>query len=540
MVRLRGQWIELDAATARGRPEARRPDRRGQRSATCCGSGSASTPAPDEPAGRGGRGRRLARRPAVRTRRAAARGRCDTPDSFDGQLRPYQARGLAWLDFLGRAGLGGVLADDMGLGKTVQLLALLACAADRPRPPSLLVCPMSLVGNWQREAARFTPQLRVHVHHGAERARGEAFTEAVAGCDLVDHHVRARRPRRRRAAQDHLAAGGGRRGAGDQERGHQAGHRDPLDPGGDPDRGHRNPGGEPAGRPVVDPGVRQPRPARIGGGVQEALRRADRAATATTTPPTGCAASPGRSSCAGVKTDTSIIADLPEKLEMDLLCNLTAEQAALYQAVVDDMLERIRTAEGIERRGLVLATMTKLKQVCNHPAHFLRDGSRLAGRSGKLERLDEILDEVLAAGEKALLFTQYAEFGALLRGHLAGRFGREVLFLHGGVSQAGAGRDGRPVPGRRRVVAAAVRAVAEGRRHRADPDRGQPRRARRPLVEPGGRGPGHRPGVPDRAAPGRAGPQVRLRRHGRGEDRGDDHATSAAWRPRSSAPASSG
>jgi SNF2 family DNA or RNA helicase len=101
--------------------------------------------------------------------------------------------------------------------------------------------------------------------------------------------------------------------------------------------------------------------------------------------------------------------------------------------VVDDMLDRISRSEGIERRGLVLATMTKLKQVCNHPAHFLRDGSRLAGRSGKLERLDEILDEVLAVGEKALLFTQYAEFGALLRGHLAGRFGREVLFLHGGV-----------------------------------------------------------------------------------------------------------
>ena len=133
-----------------------------------------------------------------------------------------------------------------------------------------------------------------------------------------------------------------------------------------------------------------------------------------------------------VKTDKSIIADL-EKLEMDLVCNLTAEQAALYQAVVDDMLDRIRTAEGIERRGLVLATMTKLKQVCNHPAQFLRDGSRLTGRSGKLERLDEILDEVLAVGEKALLFTQYAEFGALLRGHLTGRFGHEVLFLHGGV-----------------------------------------------------------------------------------------------------------
>ena len=147
-----------------------------------------------------------------------------------------------------------------------------------------------------------------------------------------------------------------------------------------------------------------------------------------------------------VKTDKSIISDLPDKLEMDVLCNLTAEQAALYRAVVDDMMARIENTDGIERRGLVLATMTKLKQVCNHPAHFLRDGSALAGRSGKLERLDEILDEVLADGEKALLFTQYAEFGAMLRGHLAGRFGREVLFLHGGVGQGGPRRDGRPVP----------------------------------------------------------------------------------------------
>jgi non-specific serine/threonine protein kinase len=134
-----------------------------------------------------------------------------------------------------------------------------------------------------------------------------------------------------------------------------------------------------------------------------------------------------------VKTDKAIISDLPEKLEMEVLCNLTAEQASLYQAVVTDMMKRIEESEGIERRGLVLATMTKLKQVCNHPAHLLRDGSRLAGRSGKLARLEEILDEVLDLGEKALLFTQYAEFGGMLRAHLSARFGREVSFLHGGV-----------------------------------------------------------------------------------------------------------
>jgi SNF2 family DNA or RNA helicase len=121
---------------------------------------------------------------------------------------------------------------------------------------------------------------------------------------------------------------------------------------------------------------------------------------------------------------------------MEVVCSLTREQASLYQAVVDEMMERIAHTEGMERRGLVLATMTRLKQVCNSPAQYLRDGSRVAGRSGKLARLEETLEEVLAGGEKALLFTQYAEFGGMLRSHLSGRFAREVLFLHGGVRKA--------------------------------------------------------------------------------------------------------
>jgi non-specific serine/threonine protein kinase len=134
-----------------------------------------------------------------------------------------------------------------------------------------------------------------------------------------------------------------------------------------------------------------------------------------------------------LKTDKSIITDLPEKLEMEVVCNLTAEQATLYQAVVDEALAAIEGSDGIERKGLVLATMTKLKQVCNHPAQLLRDGSRLDGRSGKLARLEAIVEEILAAGEKALLFTQYAEFGGTLQSYLTARFGREVLYLHGGV-----------------------------------------------------------------------------------------------------------
>jgi SNF2 family DNA or RNA helicase len=134
-----------------------------------------------------------------------------------------------------------------------------------------------------------------------------------------------------------------------------------------------------------------------------------------------------------VKTDRSVIADLPAKLEMKVYCNLTREQATLYQAVVADMLARVEQSEGIERRGLVLATMLKLKQVCNHPAQLLADASGLGGRSGKLERLEELLEEAVAAGDKALVFTQFAQFGQQLQRHLTARLDREVLYLHGGT-----------------------------------------------------------------------------------------------------------
>jgi hypothetical protein len=360
--------------------------------------------------------------------------------SFTGQLRPYQARGLSWLDFLGRSGLGGVLADDMGLGKTVQLLALLAGdlaeqTTDSDPRPTLLICPMSLVGNWQREAARFTPELRVHVHHGAERARGTAFTDAVAASDLVlttyalaaRDAVALRKINWRRIVVDEAQAiKNAATKQATQIRSIPADTRIAVT-------------GTPVENRLADlwsilefanPGLlgsaatfkkRYAEPIERHGDddAAERLRRFT-----------------GPFVLRRLKTDRSIISDLPEKLEMDVICNLTTEQAALYQAVVDDMMTKIDNSAGIERRGLVLATMTKLKQVCNHPAHFLRDGSRLAGRSGKLERLDEIIVEVLDAGERALLFTQYAEFGNLLRGHLAGRFGREVLFLHGGVAKS--------------------------------------------------------------------------------------------------------
>jgi superfamily II DNA or RNA helicase len=363
-----------------------------------------------------------------------------TPAGFTGQLRPYQERGLSWLRFLGDLGLGGILADDMGLGKTIQLLSLVSAQArdaggSGAGGPTLLVCPMSLVGNWQREAARFTPDLRVHVHHGADRLDGDSLSSALADADLVitSYGVATRD----QAALSQLTwarvvcdeAQNIKNHATKQARavrGLPAAARIAL-----------------TGTPVenrlselwsimefTNPGLLGPAgkfrekyaiPIERHGSPEAA------AALKRLTQPF---------MLRRLKTDKTIISDLPDKQEMKVWCNLTPEQASLYAATVTDMLNRIAEADDdISRRGLVLATMAKLKQVCNHPAHLLADGSRLPGRSGKLARLEEICDEIVAEGSKALCFTQYAEFGRMLQPHLAARFGCPVLFLHGGTSK---------------------------------------------------------------------------------------------------------
>jgi non-specific serine/threonine protein kinase len=354
------------------------------------------------------------------------------PEDFHGTLRPYQERGLAWLSFLQAVGLGGILADDMGLGKTVQLLALIA--ADRAGP-TLLVCPMSLVGNWQREAGRFAPELRVHVHHGAERARGGEFAAAVRDADLVvtTYALAARDAAALAEIEWHRLV------VDEAQAIKNAATRQAVAVRSLPARHKVAVTGTPVENRLADlwslmefanPGLLGVAAEFKRRFAEPVERHGDEEAAARLRRLTGPFI------LRRVKTDRSIISDLPGKLEMEVLCNLTAEQASLYQAVVEDMMARIESSDGIERRGLVLATMTKLKQVCNHPAQFLHDGTRLAGRSGKLARLEEILDEVLAAGEKALLFTQYASFGAMLRAHLSARFGREVAYLHGGVGKA--------------------------------------------------------------------------------------------------------
>jgi SNF2 family DNA or RNA helicase len=134
-----------------------------------------------------------------------------------------------------------------------------------------------------------------------------------------------------------------------------------------------------------------------------------------------------------LKTDPTIIDDLPEKIEIKQYCQLTTEQASLYQSIVDEMMEKIENTDGIERRGNVLAAMAKLKQVCNHPAQLLHDRSLVGSRSGKVIRLEEILEEILAEGDRVLCFTQFTEFAQMLVPHLAARFGQDVLYLHGGT-----------------------------------------------------------------------------------------------------------
>ncbi|MFJ2029911.1 SNF2-related protein [Streptosporangium sp. NPDC087985] len=357
-----------------------------------------------------------------------------TPAGFHGALRPYQERGLSWLSFMSDVGLGGILADDMGLGKTAQTLSLLLnerTAGGRPGP-TLLVCPMSLLSNWQKEAARFAPSLDVYLHHGTARLREEELARRVEQADLVlttygtalrDREVLTGLTWARVVCDEAQAIKNSAARQAQAVRALPARSRFALT--GTPVENHLaelwslmefcNPGLLGSAKAFR---TRYQEPIEQDGDVTAtaALRRAT-----------------GPFVLRRLKTDKTIISDLPDKMEMKVWCTLTPEQATLYQAVVTDMMNKIASSEGIERRGNVLATMTKLKQVCNHPAHLLKDGSRLPGRSGKLARLEELAEEIVSEGDKALVFTQYAEFGTLLQPYLAAHLDRPVLWLHGGL-----------------------------------------------------------------------------------------------------------
>ncbi|WP_457574906.1 SNF2-related protein [Desulfolithobacter sp.] len=357
------------------------------------------------------------------------------PNTLSGQLRPYQQRGLSWLHFLSRFGLGGCLADDMGLGKTIQALALILKNREQGQTePVLLICPTSVLGNWQREAARFAPDLAVLLHHGSGRSREKAFEE--------------------NAARHHLVLTSFGLAFRDVQTLHQVSWGGLI-----VDEAHN----------IKNPDTRQSRairsiPARFrialtGTPVENSLMDLWSIMNFCNPGFLGTRSSFRKKYLAPVqirqdkktadrlrritrpfllrrlKTDKQIIRDLPEKQETDIPVTLTPEQASLYQAVVSEADRELAMASGMQRRGVILATLMKLKQICNHPAHFLGQKRPLAGRSGKLDRLLEMMRILRDADDSALVFTQFREMGDLLTPYLRTGLGIPVYFLHGGVSR---------------------------------------------------------------------------------------------------------
>lgn len=359
------------------------------------------------------------------------------PKDFVATLRPYQERGYSWLSFLRQLGLGACLADDMGLGKTIQALALLQQDVEKGNTsPVLLICPTSLLGNWQREAAKFTPSLGVEIHYGSNRPKtltalkkslkkkhllitsygllqrdlalmskvdwqGVILDEAQ---NIKNHNTRQAKAARSLSADYRIALSGT---PVENHVGELWSIMEFLNPGMLGTQAHFD-------RTFFKPIQRDHD--------QYAMELLGRAT--------------GPFLLRRLKTDRSIINDLPDKIENIVHCQLSKEQGSLYAAALKEADEQLEGAEdGIKRKGVILGLLSRLKQICNHPAQFLGDHSSIDGRSGKLTRLTEMMGEVLEGGERALVFTQFTEMGGMLKSHLEEQFGREVLFLKGSVSK---------------------------------------------------------------------------------------------------------
>ncbi len=360
----------------------------------------------------------------------------DVTSGFNGKLRPYQEKGFSWLNYITGKGFGVCLADDMGLGKTIQFLALIIYHKEKNsvKKPVLLLCPTSIVGNWEREVQRFTPGLKFMVHHGVKRLSGSEFVEAAEKQDLViSTYSLGLRDKDTMALVDWHGtvldeAQGIKNPLALQTRAIREiakGYRVALT--GTPVENHLselwsimeflNPGylgsfGE-FRRNYAIPVERYNNEValeRLKKIIQPFILRR-------------------------MKTDRSIIRDLPRKFETKIYCNMSREQATLYKAVVNDMINNIDDSEGIQRRGIILASLIKLKQICNHPALFLKDQSSAGERSEKLKRLVQMAEEILSGGNRMLIFTQFVGMGHILQEHLQSHFGREVLFLHGGLKR---------------------------------------------------------------------------------------------------------
>ncbi|MBD0300610.1 MAG: DEAD/DEAH box helicase, partial [Tolypothrix sp. T3-bin4] len=359
-----------------------------------------------------------------------------TPAGFKGQLRPYQERGAAWLSFLERWGLGACLADDMGLGKTIQFIAFLLHLKEQDalENPTLLVCPTSVLGNWEREVNKFAPSLKVLQYHGDKRPKGKAFLEAVKKHDLIvtSYSLLHRDIKALQSVSWQIIVLDEAQNVKNPEakqskavRELEATFRIAL-----------------TGTPVenrlqelwsildfLNPGYlgnKQFFQRRFAMPIEKYGDTASLTQLRSLVQPF---------ILRRLKSDRDIIQDLPDKQEMTVFCGLTGEQAALYQQIVEQSLVEIESAEGLQRRGMILALLIKLKQICNHPAQYLKQATLEQHNSAKLLRLEEMLEEVLAEGDRALIFTQFAEWGKLLKPYLEKQLGREIFFLYGSTSK---------------------------------------------------------------------------------------------------------
>ena len=355
-------------------------------------------------------------------------------------LRPYQIQGLTWMSFLTGLNIGACLADDMGLGKTIQFIALLLHEKELSRKeilPNLLVVPMSVLPNWEDEILKFAPNLKIYTHHGARSSSLEELKYKSKNVDLVitTYSIMQRDEKLlseiewKRIALDEAqniknVEAKQTKAAKRLSRVNPLCHRMALT--GTPLENHLqelwsifdflNPGllgtvNEFRKRysiPIEKNQNERARKALVSLLRPFILRRE--------------------------KSDPKVISELPEKIEIQSYSTLTDEQASLYQSVLDQMLYEINNSEGIHRKGLVLATITKLKQICNHPSLFLKDNRPLANRSGKLTQLEELLEVILAEKDRVLIFTQFAQMGELLKNYFSDLFKQEVLFLHGSLT----------------------------------------------------------------------------------------------------------
>jgi SNF2 family DNA or RNA helicase len=446
LVRFRDQWIALEVQDLGAmeellaQPEARMPP---SAALSALLLGEAEAPGLGLPVEVVAAGSMAERLEALRQQTLDAGGErraaeVPVPAGLQGSLRPYQQRGLAWLAGLDELGLGACLADDMGLGKTVQLIALLLHQRSRAPEdgrPVLIVCPTSVLGNWEHELRRFAPELRVHRHYGPGRAEGAEALAGQTGPGAVvlttygvlrrDAGWLARVELRTLVLDEAQNIKSAESKVARAARSLQGDLRVALT--GTPLENHL---GELWSLfEFLTPGLLGPHEAFLRRYAVPVERHGDREAAARLRRLTAPFL------MRRLKSDRRILQDLPEKHEMLQHCALSPEQATLYQAAVEASLERIGEADEKKRRVQILRMLTELKQICNHPAQYLRQSGPLAKRSGKLDRAVELLEAALADEARVLLFTQYREMGRLVSAHLLERLGIEPLFLHGGVPQ---------------------------------------------------------------------------------------------------------